>query len=168
MILASRPLEGQRGHDVGRRLLADLYAQEVGGPLPPIVIAQRGKPGFLDSPWHFSISHTHRRAFCVLARENVAVDAEELDRPVSLALAGKILSPMELQQFRQAQDPRRALLTFWVLKEAAAKLSGQGLRIYPNHTAFRLDDPRVTVREGCLVAVMTEQTPFVEGENHAF
>jgi phosphopantetheinyl transferase len=48
------------------------------------------------------------------------------------------------------------LLTFWVLKEAEAKLSGQGLKGYPNHTNFSLEDPRVTQMEGCLVAVMEE------------
>lgn len=167
MILASRPLEGLTGHDAGRLLLAELYRREVGGPLPPIAIAPRGKPYFPDSPWYFSLSHTPRRVFCVLARENVAVDAEELDRPVSLKLADRVLSPMERRQLDQAPDPQRAFLTFWVLKEAAAKLSGEGLRGFPDHTAFRLDDPRVTVREGCVVAVMTEELPRKEGARHA-
>ena len=39
-------------------------------------------------------------------------------------------------------------------KEAAAKLSGEGLRGYPNHTNFSLDDPRVQQIDGCLVAVI--------------
>ena len=73
---------------------------------------------------------------------------------MSLRLAQKILSPGERAQFEAASDPRKALLTFWVLKEAAAKLSGEGLRGYPNKTNFSLDDPRVTEIDGCLVAVM--------------
>ena len=48
------------------------------------------------------------------------------------------------------------MLTFWVLKEAAAKLSGEGLRGYPNHTHFSLEDPRVTELDGCILAVMEE------------
>jgi hypothetical protein len=43
-----------------------------------------------------------------------------------------------------------------VLKEAAAKLSGEGLRGYPNHTNFSLEDPRVTETDGCILAVMEE------------
>ena len=43
-----------------------------------------------------------------------------------------------------------------VLKEAAAKLSGEGLRGFPNHTNFSLDDPRVREIDGCIVAVLRE------------
>lgn len=131
-------------------------ARETGEALPPIVISPRGKPFFADSPWHFSISHTRKHAFCVLDRENIAIDAEELDRPVNPRLAERILSPREKEQFEAAADKTRALLTFWVLKEAAAKLSGEGLRGFPNHTGFSLDDPRVREIEGCVVAILQE------------
>ncbi len=124
-------------------------------PLPPIAIGEWGKPYFVDSSWHFSISHTKNHAFCVLARENVAIDAEELNRPINGKLAERILSPTEKAQYDTAPDKTKALLTFWVLKEAAAKLSGRGLRGYPNDTAFSLDDPRVREMDGCLVAIFT-------------
>ena len=97
----------------------------------------------------------------MLSENNVAVDAEELDRQITQALAEKILSPGEKAQFDAAADKQRALLTFWVLKEAEAKLSGRGLQGYPNHTDFSLDDPRVREIDGCLVAF------FTEGENYA-
>lgn len=90
----------------------------------------------------------------MLAEENIAVDAEELDRNIDLRLGEKILSPGEKAQFDAAADKRRALLTFWVLKEAAAKLSGEGLRGYPNKTDFSLTDGRVREIDGCLVAIM--------------
>ena len=150
------PLLGRSGHEAGRELLARLYREATGDDLPPIHRTPRGKPFFPDSPWHFSVSHTPRRVFCVLARENIAVDAEEADRAINPALAEKILSPGEKAQFRGAEDKQGCLLQFWVLKEAAAKLSGEGLRGYPNHTNFRLPDPRVQYTDGCFVAVMTE------------
>lgn len=149
-------LNGRTGHEAGRALLAQLYREETGQALPPIAKTHWGKPYFPDCPYHFSISHTPKHAFCVLSRENIAIDAEELDRPIRLALADKILSPSEKCQFDAASDKRRALLTFWVLKEAAAKLSGEGLRGYPNHTNFSLDDPRVQICGGCLVAIFQE------------
>lgn len=156
MILDWCALNGRTGHEAGRVLLAELYRRETGEALPPIGISPRGKPFFADSPWYFSISHTRKHAFCVLDKENIAIDAEELDRPVNPRLAERILSPREKEQFEAAADKIRALLTFWVLKEAAAKLSGEGLRGFPNHTDFSLDDPRVREIEGCVVAILQE------------
>lgn len=166
MIAASCLLNGRSGHEAGLALLAQLYRQATGEKLPPIVRNPWGKPAFRDSPWHFSISHTRKHAFCVLDRENVAIDGEELDRQIRLELAEKILSPEEKLQFDAAVDKPRALLTFWVLKEAAAKLDGRGLRGYPKHTRFSLDDPRVQVLDGCLVAIVREDRN--KGETYAF
>lgn len=156
MRLAYRELDGQTGHEAGRQLLAEVYRAETWEELPEIRITDRGKPCFVDSGWHFSISHTPKHAFCVLSRNNIAIDAEEADRKINLRLAEKILSPWEKAQYDAAENKEAALLTFWVLKEAAAKLSGEGLRGYPNHTHFSLDDPRVTEIHGCIVAVMEE------------
>lgn len=157
MTLTHCRLEGMTGHEAGRQLLAQAYRARTGEPLPPLEIAAGGKPYIPHSPWHFSVSHTKRHAFLAFGTCPVGVDAEELDRDINLRLAEKILSEPERAQFDAAENKRLALLTFWVLKEAAAKLTGRGLRGYPNHTAFRLDDPRVTEIDGCLVAVLTEE-----------
>ena len=151
MKIASCALDGRTGHEAGR---AALYREETGLDLPPVAIASGGKPYFPGSDWHFSISHTPRHAFCALSRREIGIDAEELDRNVKLALAEKILSPGERVQFDAAPDKRRALLTFWVLKEAQVKRTGDGLQGYPNGTDFSLNDPRVTEMDGCLVAVI--------------
>ena len=156
MILTYRELGGLTGHEAGRALLEETYRRETGEALPEILVTDSGKPYFPNSPWHFSISHTKRHAFCSLSLKNVGIDAEELDREIRLKLADKVLSPMERAQFDAAADKQRALLTFWVLKEAAVKLAGTGLRGYPNHTSFSLTDPRVQEIHGCLVAVLTE------------
>ena len=156
MRIASCELSGRTGHEAGRQLLAELYREETGKDLPEICTTDRGKPYFPDSSWHFSISHTPKHAFCVLSENHVGLDAEEMGRKINLRLAEKILSSGEKQQFDAAQNKEKALLTFWVLKEAAAKLSGEGLRGYPNHTNFSLEDPRVKELDGCLVAVMEE------------
>ena len=154
--LAWCPLEEETGHDAGLRLLAALYRRETGMDLPPISRTERAKPYFPNSPFHFSISHTPRHAFCALSPSPIGIDAEETDRRIRPELAGKILSPGERRQYEAATDKRRTLLTFWVLKEAAAKLSGEGLRGYPNQTNFTLPDPRVRELGGCLVAILEE------------
>lgn len=145
------------GHAAGRALLARMYSRYVGGPLPTIALTERGKPYFVDSPWHFSISHTKRHVFCALSETNVGIDAEEADRSIRLELAEKILSPSEYRQYEAAADKRTALLTFWVLKEAQAKLTGEGIKFHPKHTDFLLDDPQVTWIDNCLVAVLQEE-----------
>ncbi len=156
MKLAFCALDGETGHDAAYRLLENLYREETGQDLPQILRTDRGKPYFVGSPYHFSIAHTPRHAFCVLSRRNVAIDAEEGSRKISLALVEKILSPEEKLRYDQASDKHRALLTFWVLKEAEAKLSGEGLRGYPNHTNFSLTDTRVQELDGCLVAIFED------------
>lgn len=152
MILLHKKLKGQNGHEAGLDLLGSLFD----GPLPEIRRTELGKPYFANIPLHFSISHTKNHVFCALSERPIGIDAEEVDRQINLALAEKILSPTELTQFRQAEDPRLALLKFWVLKEAVGKCFGEGLRIYPNHTAFSLDDPRIQEIDGCLVAIIEE------------
>ena len=155
--IAVQALHGTNAHEAGRALLAQLYLDVVGEDLPGIAIADRGKPYFPHSSWHFSISHTKRHVFCALSDRPIGIDAEETDRNIDLRLADKILSPEEKTQYDAAPDKRLALLKFWVLKEAAAKCSGEGLRGYPKNTNFSLADSRVTERDGCLLAVITEE-----------
>ena len=147
-------IEPGEGHEAGRALLAELYRAYRGTEMPDMVLEDRGKPRFAEDPLQFSITHTRHHAFCAISGTPIGIDAEELDRKIDLRLADKILSPFEKAQFDTAPDQRLALLKFWVLKEAAAKCTGEGINGYPNKTAFSLDDPRVQIIEGCLVAVI--------------
>lgn len=149
-----RKISPGTGHEEGRKLLADMYRRRTGEELPQILLGERGKPYFAEGNWHFSISHTKNFVFCVLDTEPIGIDAEELTRDMKLSLAEKILSPMEKAQFDAAEDKKRALLTFWVLKEAAGKMTGEGINGYPNKTEFSLCDPRVQEIDGCLVAMI--------------
>lgn len=159
-------LEGCRigadeGHAEGRRLLRRLYEAHTGKSMPAISVDSRGKPHFVGGELYFSITHTRGHVFCALSDKPIGIDAEELDRNINLNLAAKILSAGELSQYLAAEDPRVALLTFWVLKEAQLKCRGTGLTGYPNDTDFSLDDPRVFTKDGCILAV-------VEEDSHAF
>lgn len=156
MLIRSAELGDLSGHEAGRRLLERMYVQYTGRPMPPVLTEERGKPYFAQGGLHFSVSHTKRRVFCVLSPVPVGIDAEELDREIDLRLAEKILSPKELLRYREAADKRQALLRFWVLKEAAAKLSGEGLRGYPHGTDFSPDDPRIQIMDNCFVAVVVK------------
>ena len=158
------PLNGLDSRVAGKLLLAQMYEELTGEEMPPIEKAPRGKPYFPGSDLHFSITHTKTTVFCAIADTEIGIDAEDLSRKVSPNLAEKILSPQEYKQYEAvpAEERNEALLRFWVLKEAEAKCSGLGLRGYPNHTEFDLDDPRVQKLAGCMVAVICAGEPQVE------
>ena len=158
------PLNGLDSRVAGKLLLAQMYEELTGEEMPPIEKAPRGKPFFPGSNLHFSITHTKTTVFCAISDSEVGIDAEELTRQISPALAQKILSPGELAQYEllPQEERNKALLHFWVLKEAEAKCSGLGLRSYPDHTDFDLADPRVMEIAGCMVAVVCAEAPQVE------
>ena len=158
--IASEALNGRTGHEAGRALLAKMYRDRTCDEMPPILTTDRGKPYFASGRFHFSISHTPRRVFCALADYPLGIDAEEMDRQVNLALADKILSPVERKHYDAAPDKRVCLLKLWVLKEAAAKASGEGLRGYPNVTAFHPDDPRSQELDGCYLAIIETERKY--------
>lgn len=144
------------GHTVAYQLLEKLWQEETGKPFPTIARTEKGKPYFPGEKLHFSITHTKTCAFCALSDRPVGIDAEPLTRKINPAHAQKLLSPEEYMQYENAADPNRALLTFWVLKEAEAKCTGEGIRIHPTHTTFSLTDARVQEMMDCLVAVIQE------------
>ena len=159
--LESCPVAAGQGHEAGRALLKRMYEAYTGEPMPQILKAERGKPYFLGKKLHFSITHTKRRVFCALSDRPIGVDAEELDRDISLKLAQKILSAPEYARYEKLIDKKEGLLRFWVLKEAQAKCTGQGIIGYPNKTDFSPDDPRVMMQDGCLLAVVEEEEDAV-------
>ena len=154
MVLKAAVIGQEGGHRAGRQLLRKMYEETFGKAMPEILVTERGKPYFQDNPVHFSISHTKKYVFCVLSDRPVGIDAEEISRDIRPELAEKILSVSEKNQYEQSENRKEALLRFWVLKEAAAKCTGEGLRGYPNHTAFSLDDPRVFQMNDCFVAII--------------
>ena len=154
MEILSAALDGRDGHTAGRQLLAQLYRNVTGQELPEIRVTERGKPYFVGSDLHFSVSHTHSRVFCVLHTGPVGIDAEATDRAIDLRLAEKILSPNERLRFDRSPDKRAALLKLWVLKEAYAKQTGRGWGSYLYSTDFDPEDERVKEIDGCYVAVL--------------
>ncbi len=155
MELAHRPLQGKNSHIAGRELLAELYQKATGEALPPIKITPRGKPYFVDSPWHFSISHTKNHVFCALSRYPIGIDAEETDRMADPRLAERWLSPAEQERITCNAD----LLRLWVLKEAYAKHTGRGIGNYLKNTNFDPYDSRIQEIDGCFVAIMEGEAP---------
>lgn len=159
--MESWALNGLDSRVAGKLLLRQMYEALTGEEeMPEIGKMPRGKPYFLTGDLHFSITHTKTRVFCAISDKPIGIDAEDLGRQINPNLAEKILSPGELACYNAAPAGQRneILLRLWVMKEAEVKCSGLGLRGYPNHTDYRPDDPRITIQDGCVVAV-------IEGEN---
>lgn len=154
MELIWKKLDNEDGHSAGRQLLEQLYRQVTGCALPPIAVTDRGKPYFENSDWHFSISHTKNHVFCCISRENVGIDAEEMNRTVDLRLADRYLSDAEKTRLEAESDKNAALLRLWVLKEAYAKRNGKGLGNYLKETNFDPRDKGISCIDGCFVAVL--------------
>ena len=154
MLLRHRELQDKTGHEAGRELLREMYREVMGNDLPEILKGPHGKPYFADGGLHFSITHTKRHVFCALSERPVGIDAEETVRKIDLRLADKILSPSEKSRYDACPDKTVALLKLWVLKEACAKFTGEGVYSYPNKTDLSPEDPRIKEMFGCYVAVI--------------
>lgn len=148
-------LEGRDGHTAGRQLLASLWRRHGDGPMPEILVTERGKPYFASGRLHFSISHTKEHVFCCLSDRPVGIDAEEAERKLPPRIAERFLSETERRRWEQAADRDRALLRLWILKEARAKASGSGIGYRMRQTDFTPEDPRIREIDGCLLAIWT-------------
>ena len=130
LLFAGMALDGRTGHEAGRELLARLYFEKTGNPLPPIEKTERGKPYFVGSDLHFSITHTPRHAFCALAEMPLGIDAEEIGgrKPLRLSdMARRWFSEDEQAAFF-ADPTRKCFLRIWTRKEALIKWTGEGMR----------------------------------------
>lgn len=140
-ILGAALPEGVSGHDMGRRLLRELWCRHGVGTLPEILTEPMGKPYFVTGGFHFSITHTKRNAFCALAAVPVGLDAEEKDRTVRQTTAQRALAPRERTAWEASKDPNGLFLRLWVVKEAWVKCTGAGLgdprRVEVNPVTFQ-------------------------------
>jgi 4'-phosphopantetheinyl transferase len=112
----------------------------------PRIVQEDGVPSM-----HFSLSHTHGLAACMVATSaDVGVDAEAESRNLDMAtLAPRIMSPSELSRFQSASTAaqRRQFLSLWTLKEAFTKARGLGLNLPVEKLSFFVNGH--TIHFGC-------------------
>lgn len=101
-----------------------------------IVIKQNGKPVFADYPnIHFNISHSKRYVVCVLASVEVGIDIEG-ERTANTAVARRFFSEAEAEW---AEGNERRFFRLWTLKEAFAKVTGEGIAKSIKKLHFKID-----------------------------
>ena len=146
---------------VGRGLLRTLLGAYLNRPAMALCFAcgPRGKPLLAgedaDAGLHFNLSHSGERALYAIARREVGVDLECLNRVVNdAAVAERVCTPREWAAFQAlpAERFREAFFSCWTRKEAIAKALGDGLAsglrnlevCFPDD---RLPDGRVGLRD---------------------
>lgn len=118
--------------------LLALALREAGfSSLPQIAFAPGGKPFFVDSPLHFSISHSGNLAAAILGDSPCAVDVERMRPELAQRLSERCLSPQEAGAGCDFFD-------IWTKKECIAKLDGSGMRAHP--CALNTLDPQYSGR----------------------
>lgn len=154
--------EQQNGFIAGRGLLRELLGGYLNRPAAALRFEQgvHGKPilaGFdAAAGLHFNLSHSGKRVLYAVARRELGVDLECMDRTVSYAaVAERVCSPQEWAAFQALpiEQAHEAFFTCWTRKEAMAKALGGGLAsgLRTLNVCFpavgTLDD-RVTRRDG--------------------
>lgn len=117
-------------HAVLRRLLATYLETDPARLL--FGQAAYGKPLLINHPeLCFSLSHSGDFALVALARCEVGVDVERLDRQIEIhSVAASAFSALELAELRTLvpAERRAAFFRLWTRKEAYVKARGEGLR----------------------------------------
>lgn len=120
----------------GRGLLRELLSAYLNQPAALLRFNQgpRGKPALVDQPaetgLHFNLSHSGDRVLYAIARQEVGVDLEDMDRRLDYAaVAERICTPREWAVFQALplEQAREVFFACWTRKEAVAKATGDGL-----------------------------------------
>ena len=96
--------------------------------LPHCVKPESGKPYFdKQTDMHFSLSHNDSFAICALSDMTVGCDIESASRKPASVLLEKTLTSDEYMLVHNSDNPDRAFMQLWTLKEAKLKKDGTGL-----------------------------------------
>ena len=84
-----------------------------------ILRTKNGKPYVENGPF-FSVTHTEKRTYIAVSKENVGIDAEALSRAVEYQTILKRFPEAEREEITNPQE----FLTHWTVKESAVKFLG--------------------------------------------
>ena len=127
--------EHQARFIAGRGLLRELLSGYLNRPAAALRFRRglHGKPELAGEEaaagLHFNLSHSGHRALYAVARREVGVDLEKLDRSADYAgIMARICGPQEQAAFQTLHPEQRqdAFFACWTRKEAIAKAIGSG------------------------------------------
>jgi 4'-phosphopantetheinyl transferase len=114
------------------------------------VVGEFGKPALAADlaslNLHFSISHTNEMIACAIARDEVGVDVERLQRTIDLSIVQHFFAPEEVWLLNSVSPDQQVecFIRFWTLKEAFIKATGEGMGRPLDSFSFSLDPVHIT------------------------
>lgn len=76
---------------------------------------------------HFNLSHCRQGVLCVIDDEPVGCDIEEIEPQLDLDLVHHCFNEQEAASITSSDNPCIAFTRLWTIKEAALKLTGEGI-----------------------------------------
>lgn len=95
---------------------------------PAFGYVEHEKPVLRDYPdIHFNLSHCKRGILCVMDDNPVGCDMEEIEKSLQIDLCRHCFNDSEVEVITSATDPCVEFTKWWTRKEAALKLTGEGI-----------------------------------------
>jgi 4'-phosphopantetheinyl transferase len=122
-------------HELGQRTCAAAYLllceglrREYGIDERPLFeYGEHGKPAIVGRPdIHFNLSHCREAAVCYLSDRPVGIDVESIHE-AKRSLVNYTMNEDEQQLIFTSPRPALTFTRLWTMKEAVAKLTGQGI-----------------------------------------
>ncbi len=108
-------------------LIKALREEGVFRDMPEFYYGEHNKPYLKNYPdWHFNFSHCKNAVCCVLSREEVGIDIEEVGI-YKESLAEYICNGEELMKLHNNDNQADAFYKLWTQKEAVFKMLGSGI-----------------------------------------
>lgn len=126
-----------RVQSLGVGLLLHIACRDFGidGADANVVLGENGKPAFRDVPnVHFNLSHSKKRAMCVVSPYEVGCDVERVKEGRS-RLAERFFKESEtrwIHSFPEGEAQDVAFCRLWTLKECYMKVTGRGMALSPD------------------------------------
>lgn len=95
---------------------------------PEFLYIGHDKPVLKDLPGiHFNLSHCRKGILCVIDRQDIGCDIEEIEHKLDMNLCRHCFSESEIADIQSSPSPCTQFTIWWTRKEAYLKLTGTGL-----------------------------------------
>lgn len=95
--------------------------------MPEFEYNEHGKPYLKNYPdWYFNLSHCKSAVCCVLSKEDVGIDIEEIAL-YKESLANYVCNDEEITMIKNSENKSMEFYRLWTRKEAAFKMIGSGI-----------------------------------------
>lgn len=121
------------------------------------------KPGCIDIPVRFNISHSGGVTACALVINNdIGLDVEDCQRKIDLGIADRFFSKSEADYLNNCREAEKqsVFLDLWTLKESYIKARGMGLSIALDKFSFTMDHPDICIQFHKSLEDCSEQWQF--------